>query len=229
MPKPAKPNSKKHSMRQATDQSTGDTLKLSPPSAPVTALSLTNGKLGVQASLDYVADMVGGRDEFINLCIQANSDSSRAFLAFWRSLPTDERDASTLQDLCTRASMSATSLVGDVAGHLIMHCNNMALLKSAIRRPDVMDANIAIALGDDELAVAAQKIQFQIGGFLKGEGTVINMTQNVQGSGVMSFEDDSHQSTASVKAEGKPVIVPPVEPVPYEADGEVLSVLTDSN
>jgi predicted O-linked N-acetylglucosamine transferase (SPINDLY family) len=166
---------------------------------------------------------MGGRDAFLDACIQADSESSRTFLALYRSLPLAEQQTTTLQDLCTRCDTSATDLVGSMMGKLIMQSNNVALLKSALRRPEIMDANIELALGDSEYALEAQKLQFQIAGFIKGEGKqIVNLTQNVQGTGILSFEDDSHQSTASVKAEGRPVTPASSDSAPFDADGELV-------
>lgn len=135
----------------------------------------------------------------------------------------EDRAITTLQDICHLSNLDATELVGSIMGKLIMQSNNVALLKAAIARPSLMDANLAIALGDDELAFQAQRMHFQMAGFLKGEGTQINhLVQNIQGTGIVSFEDDSHQSTASVKAEGRSAPVPTVEPTSSEADASII-------
>ena len=172
---------------------------------------------------------MGGQDAFIDACGQSGSESGRTFLALYRSLPSAEQSTTSLQDLCMRCDLSPTDLVGSMMGSLIIQQNNYALIKSAMARPAVMDASISIALGDSDLALEAQKLQFQIAGFIRGEGKqIVNLTQNVQGTGILSFEDDSHQSTASVKAEGRPVAPATAEPTPFDADGELV-VLTKDN
>jgi len=191
------------------------------PQASLTASP--KGELRWQASLDSVADSMGGRESFLDACIQSGSESGRTFIALYRSLPSTEQQTTSLQDLCMRCDLSPTDLVGSMMGSLIIQQNNYALIKSAMARPAVMDASISIALGDSDLALEAQKLQFQIAGFIRGEGKqIVNLTQNVQGTGILSFEDDSHQSTASVKAEGRPVAPTTAEPTPFDADGELV-------
>jgi hypothetical protein len=170
-----------------------------------------------QTSLDTIADALGGRAAFFDACRQANSELARSFLAL-------ESSDEPLQDLCTRASINATDLVGSIMGSLIMQSNNVALMKSALSRPAVMDANIALALGDGPEAFDAQVIQFKIAGFLKGEGTqVVNLVQNVQGTGLMSFEDAAHASIESVKGGGGLAkALPTSEPSPANADTSIL-------
>lgn len=200
---------------------------LEPPSAPQTALTPTpNGSLRVQASLDLIAESLGGREIFLDACAQSDSEKGRAFLALWRSLPHEDQLTTSLQDLCTRSEMDATELLGSMMGKLIMQSNNHAILKAALARPQIMDISIASALGDDDIAFQERKLHFQMAGFIRGEGTqVTNLTQNIQGTGIVSFEDDSHQSAASVKAMGKPTAPPSVEPVPFDADGELAPTL----
>lgn len=224
MPNSSKSKKKSGSKRSASVQPISENLK---PELPNHALSTTlmrrNGGLRVQASLDHVAESIGGVDVFLDACRQSGSKEAMAFLTLWRSLPAKEQLATTLQDLCTRLDFDATDLVGSIMGKLIMQSNNVALLKAAISRPHIMDANIAIALGDDELALQAQKVHFQMAGFLKGEGTqVVNLTQNVQGTGMMSFEEAAHQTVASVKLGGVPV--PPItqQTASVEADSSAI-------
>jgi hypothetical protein len=223
MPRPAK-SKRKNAERRLASALTTNGLSKPQPSVPQTSLATNQkGELRWQASLDAVADSMGGREEFLNACIQSDTEVGKKFIALYRSLSTQEQITTTLQDLCVRCEVSATDLVGSMMGKLIMQSNNVVLLKRAMAGPSVMDANIALALGDSELALEAQKIQFQIGGFLRGEGKQIyNLTQNVQGTGILSFEDDTNQSVASVKAEGRPVIVRSSEPIPVEADANVI-------
>lgn len=170
---------------------------------------------------------MGGREAFLDACAQAGTEDARTFLALYRSLP--DGPTTSLQDLCLRCDLTPTKLVGSMMGELIIQQNNFSLIKSAMRRPEVMDANIDLALSNSDQAIEAQKLQFQIAGFIKGEGKqIVNLTQNVQGTGILSFEDDSHQSTASVKAEGRPVAPASSEPTPFDADGELV-VLTKDN
>jgi len=223
MPRPAQLKRKTSEKRLDSALRTSKSLK-PPPSAPQTALTTSpKGELRWQASLDSVAESMGGREAFIDAAAQAGTEDARTFLTLYRSLPAAEQRSITLQDLCLRCDLKATDLVGSMMGSLIIQQNNYALIKSAMARPDIMDANINLALGDSDLALEAQKLQFQIAGFIKGEGKqIVNLTQNVQGTGILSFEDDSHQSTASVKAEGKPVAPSTSEPTPFDADGELV-------
>lgn len=171
-----------------------------------------------QTSLDAIANALGGRNAFFDACRQANTEITRSFLAL-------ESSADSLQDLCTRASINATELVGSIMGPLIMQSNNVALMRSALSRPAVMQSNIDIALDtDDPRSLEAQVIQLKIAGFLKGEGTqVVSFTQNVQGTGLMSFEDAAHASIESVKGGGGLARqLPTSEPTPAGADSSIL-------
>lgn len=153
---------------------------------------------------------------------------TRTFLSLWSALPLPEQERTSLQDICTRGEINATELVGSIMGPLLMQSNNVALLKSALRRPAVMDSNIDMALGltgaEPETQLKAQIVQFQIGGLLKGEGkTIQNLTMNVQGTGIMSFEDDSHASIKSVRTGGAPPTpLPTAESLPIEADASIV-------
>lgn len=173
---------------------------------------------------------MGGQESFLDACRQSGSKEALAFLAMWRSLPVKEQCTTTLQDLCTRLDFDATDLVGSMMGKLIMQSNNHALLVAALGRPSLMRRSFEAGLGDDDIAFQERKLNYQIGGLIKGEGTqVLNLTQNVQGSGMMTFEEAAHQTVASVKAGGAPVIAttPPV--APFDANGEILNVQPEEN
>jgi hypothetical protein len=199
--------------------------------APVTALTTSSSGLRVQASLDHVAESLGGRETFLDACAQSDSEKARSFLAFYRSLPYEDQSVISLQDLCGRADMSATDLVGSMLGNLVMQSNNLALLQEGLARPDIMRASIANALGDGPDSFPERKLHFQMAGWIKGEGTqVVNLTQNVQGTGILSFEEDAHKSIASVRAEGAPSVASTQEPALFDVDGESLdNVLEDGN
>ena len=170
-----------------------------------------------------MADSIGGRQLFIDACAQSGSDESRQFLAHYNSLTHRERSVISLQDLCVRASLDATKLVGSMMGRLIMQSNNLSILKASLARPAMMDHSIANAMSDSETSFDERKLHFQMAGFIKGEGTnIISLTQNVSGTGILSFEDDAHQSAASVKSGGQPPTPSTVEPVSYDADGELI-------
>ena len=229
MPRPARSKKTNGEKQQGSGATTSKRLSKPPTQPEVSLVTTPKGELRWQASLDSVAESMGGREAFLDACAQSGAESGRTFLALYRSLPAIEQQTTSLQDLCLRCDLTATDLVGSMMGSLIVQQNNHALIKSAMRRTDVMDANINLALGDSDYALEAQKLQFQIAGFIKGEGRqIVNLTQNVQGTGILSFEDDSHQSTASVKAEGRPVAPATSEPTPFDADGELV-VLTKDN
>ena len=171
-----------------------------------------------------MADSIGGRQVFLEACAGSGSEEGRQFLAHFHALTPREKSVVSLQDVCTRASLDATKLVGSMMGRLIMQSNNLAILKAALQRPAMMDHSIANAMSDSDTSFDERKLHFQMAGFIKGEGSHISLTmnQNISGTGISSFEDDAHQSSLAVRSGGQPPAPGTVEPIPLEADSTVI-------
>lgn len=182
------------------------------------------------ASLDFVAESLGGRDAFLQHCRLSDSDGIRNFLNIYDTLPAAERSMTTLQDLCTKAALTPTDIIRDLMSSTILFYNNIALMKSAMRRPEVMDASIDRALGPSGFQDG--KLQFEIGGLISGEGIKIlnQLAVGVNTPGLPSLEEDSRHSVTAVQSGGNPRALPPpsAEYLPNLADSPILTAVTRS-
>ena len=156
------------------------------------------------ASLDFIAQGIGGREAFLRACSLSDNPLSQTFLSHYYALsPADQ--ASSLNDLCTRASIKPQELLGDVLSTVVSRHNELALLISALNRPQVMMASVAAAL--TEHGIEDRKIQLEVGGIVRSPGsTTVNilnqLSQSAKVEGLPSFEEDSTQSVRSVQSQG---------------------------
>ena len=182
----------------------------------------TDDGLRLQASIDFIADGIGGVSKFLEHCAISDSERLQTYITTYKTLSTEERVGVTLQDLCVRAGLKPAEVMSDFVATVILQQNNLALLISALSRPKVMQASIETALIPGLDGVPDRKFQFELGGLLKsGINIVQQLGLNIQAGELPSFEEDSARSVKSVQAKGDQLALP--EPL----QGVVLSTDKD--
>lgn len=151
------------------------------------------------ATLDYIADSLGGRDFFLDACRQCDNSRVQDFLLLQAANPSE-----SLQDLATRSGLTIPDLLSTVLATVIIQQNNVSLWLSALSRPTVMQASIASSMIPGAEGFADRQLQLKIGGLAPKEGGIQIFNQvntGVRAAGLPSFEDRARISAEAVRGQ----------------------------
>lgn len=144
------------------------------------------------SGLDQFAKDLGGRQELLKACCLIPSRKVAKMLQRYNDLPANIRGKVNLESLCLQVDIEPESLVGNVVAALWKRGIDLTRITNSKRLVEVMESSIAVAKRKRVDCLEERRLQFEIAGLVKGQGSGINIfNQNVAKTGAPGFEEQA--------------------------------------
>jgi hypothetical protein len=96
--------------------------------------------------LDKFAEMIGTKQNFIDMCRWSKSSTVKALVRHWDGLSREDQDNTPLGDLCERYSLDPQGLINEAVSSFSRMQSMIVRLQCAAALPQLMQASIEAAL-----------------------------------------------------------------------------------